>query len=138
MGRVRSFGVSSLVEVGVVVVVASCVIGLDAAWPRWAFVLVWVAFVPILARGGGLLSWLLSRRLIIACGKIEMEFFLLHNATIGVVTALFFIFDLGGYKKAALISFLATIALALFCRWLFHSPNPGISFRRKFDFESSG
>ncbi len=137
-GRGLSFGVSSLIEVGVVVVAASCVIGLDTVWPRWAFVLVWVAFVPILARGGGLLSWLLSRRPIVMCGKIEMEFFLLHNAIIGVVTALFFIFDLGGYKRAALISFLATIALALICRWLFRSSNPGVSFRRKFGSESSG
>lgn len=48
-----------------------------------------------------------------------MEFFLLHNAVIGIVSVFFSAFALGGYKKVALAALLVTTALSLLCHRLF-------------------
>lgn len=112
-----SLALGTVLEVLAVIMAFACIcFGRD--WPRWAYVLMWLMVILILSGGGGLVSRLLSWKPIVACGKIEMEFFLLHNAIIGIVAAGFVGLGLGGYKKA-LISLLVTIILATVCHRLF-------------------
>lgn len=117
--KLRLAGADFALEIVASVVVIACVVFFDGVLPRWAFVLIWVVFVSIFAGGGGPFSRLLSWRPLVICGKIEMEFFLLHNAIIGIVSVLFTTLALGGYKKIALASFLVTAALSLLCYRLF-------------------
>lgn len=114
----------TVLEVLAIALVFACIY-LGRGWPRWAYVLMWVMVILILSGGGGLVSRLLSWKPIVACEKIEMEFFLLHNAIIGIISAWFVSFGLGGYKKTALISLLATIILSIVCHRLFHGAGRG-------------
>lgn len=118
-GANRSFFFQTVMEAVAIAGAFACVVLFDEVWPRWAFVLLWIIVVPILAGGGGLISCLLSWRPLVSCGRIEMEFFLLHNATIGITAVLFSTFSLGGYKKVALASLLVTLVLSIVCHRLF-------------------
>lgn len=110
---------STILEFVASAVVIACTSCFNSLWPRWAFVLLWIFFVPILARGGGLIAWLLSRNFLTICGSVEMEFYLLHQAVIQNIWILFATFSLGGYKKAALTAFVLAVVLAVLCNQIF-------------------
>ena len=124
-------------EIFLVVVVFAC-ISFGEGWPRWAFVSMWLMVVLILSMKPGLISRLLSWSPIVACGKIEMEFFLLHNAIIGIVAACFVAYGLGGYKKIALVSFLVTLVLSIACNRLFGAAGKGHRLAVSADASSQG
>lgn len=50
--RPRSPIAGSCLEVAAATILALCITLLDNTWPRWAFVLAWVMFIPTLAGGG--------------------------------------------------------------------------------------
>lgn len=47
----RSLALGAALEITAVGAAVACVVLFDKSWPRWAFVLVWVAVIPILAGG---------------------------------------------------------------------------------------
>ena len=119
-----SFALGTTLEALMVIMALTCIC-FGGGWPRWAYVFMWLMVILVLSGGGGLVSRLLSWKPIVACGKIEMEFFLLHNSIIGIVAAGFVGFGLGGYKKIALISLLVTIILSTVCHRLFRCAGRG-------------
>lgn len=97
--------------------VAIClVVAFNDIWMRWAYVLVFMPGVWLVAEGAGLVSRLLSARPFQLAGRIELPFFMWHQQVI-FAYALVRPWLGGGRKLMLAVTLLATVAVSMAWKW---------------------
>lgn len=104
----------SLVELFAVVAVICSVVRFDNIMPRACFTILFIPFVLVFAIGKGVLSRMLAHPIVTKMGCIELEFYLLHQPIIRVVTAFLGLTGIVWVKKSAVLAFILTVICSLF------------------------
>lgn len=104
--------VASVVELSISALVVYTVVRFDGVWPRAYYVFMFVPVVYVFARGEGFVSQVLSLPIFERASGIELEFYLLHQPVIRVVTASLALAGIVWVKKAAAIALVVTVALS--------------------------
>ena len=103
----------SAIELAVVVAMVYFIVHFNDTWPRVYYVILFVPVVFLFAYSGGVVSRLLSLRVFGLMDSVELEFYLLHQPVIRVISAFLAIFGISWVKKTAALAFVVTIAISI-------------------------
>lgn len=106
----------SLVEVFTVTAVVYLIVRFNNVMPRACFAILFIPFVLVFAIGRGVLGRVLSHPAITKMGGIELEFYLLHQPIIRVVTAILGLIGIVWVKKTAILAFILTVICSALLR----------------------
>lgn len=106
------FLISSLSELGLSFLLLYVIVRFDDAWMLSCYAIIFVLVVYVVARGKGVVSKVLALPIFYVMERIELEFYLLHQPVIRVVTALLALVGVVWVKKTVAIAFAATMLLS--------------------------
>lgn len=106
------FLISSAIEVGLSIIMVYAIVRFDGTWLHSYYAILFVPVVYMAARGEGTVSRVLSLPIFKWVEHIELEFYLLHQPMIRLVTVLLAMAGFVWVKKAAAIAFVTTLLIS--------------------------